>query len=266
MNPDRRPSEDERRPDSESHPQSSSADAAAGGQSLRTFVSRSSLHAPSFQATEDANTESFPFPPLADERPAESSHRRRSSNASQNRPDLYRSQSRNPSIRIRRRSNVSLRPPSQRSSIAESIPENPDDAPTATLQLPTGRARSVSQPERGTARADPVALARHSRAVPQVAMPRLTEESTRPTMDELGFDRTPPLERTPSPAVSLPEMSSENHHPGYLGRMRRMSKFFWPGGRADGGQPSQDAATAQRNAEYDDELVDFLDVVGTRKL
>lgn len=265
MNPDRRPFE-ERLPASGSQPQSSADADADAGRSLRTFVSRSSLNAPSFHATEDAGTEAFPFPPLSDQTSAPqhpaagSSRRRTSSNASQDRPDIYRTTSRNPSIRIRRRSNVSLRAPSQRSSVTESILENPDDA-QAGQQVQSGRARSSSQPERGPARNDPNNLARHSRAVPQTAMPRLTEESVRPTMEELGFDRTPPLERPLSPTASLPDMPTE-HDPRQVGRMRRMSRLFWPGTRNDG-LPPQDAATAQREAEYNDELVDFLDAVGT---
>lgn len=155
-------------------------------------------------------------------------------------------QARQPSIRIRRSSNGSV-------YSNYSFDGFSDD----------GRPRSISQPERARVN-DGSALARHSRRVPQAAMPRLTEEGGRPSMAELGLsddDRASAM----SPTASLPDEAMRPRH----GRLRRASRFIWPGNHRR--QPPADSIAvpmrnrddgATRDNEYDQELVDWLDVIG----
>lgn len=161
----------------------------------------------------------------------------------QRRPRPPVDQARQPSIRIRRSSNGSV-------YSNFSFDGASDD----------GRPRSISQPERARVQDGP-ALARHSRRVPQAAMPRLTEEGNRPSMAELGMSDD---DRAMSPTASLPEDAMRPRQ----GRLRRASRFFWPGHRR---QPDNDSiAVPMRNRdidnarddEYDQELVDWLDVIG----
>ncbi|KAH6689817.1 hypothetical protein F5X68DRAFT_204305 [Plectosphaerella plurivora] len=264
-------------------------DSTVDRSALTSWASRSSLHAPSFQAAEDAGTEAFPFPPLTDSPTSPRSARRGGGNgggggppsirdpspATRDRPDFLRRPSNNPSIRIRRRSNASLRAPAERSSFpdlsAQSLAEHNNSLPPAPPGLPgqqIGRPRSSSHPERGQVPRNDANIARHSRAVPQVAMPRLTEEGTRPTMEELGMTPSPggrsddhPL----SPVRSLPQEHTA-HQPHHTGMVRKVSKFFWPGrGESHRQQASQHSGPASQSqdadTEYDDQLVDWLDVV-----
>lgn len=153
-------------------------------------------------------------------------------------------QARLPSIRLRRTSNGSLYSDSGLSS-----------------EFDPNRPRSISQPEQARVSDAPV-LARHSRRVPQIAMPRLTEEGARPSLAELGMDdQTSPL----SPAVSLP---GQTHPRGSdmdmtrLQRARRMSRMFWPGHRRQGDQRQAMRPQTAEEEEYAQELVDWLDVIG----
>ncbi|RFN47813.1 hypothetical protein FIE12Z_7941 [Fusarium flagelliforme] len=152
-------------------------------------------------------------------------------------------QARQPSIRIRRSSNGSV-------YSNYSFDGFSDD----------GRPRSVSQPERARTHDGP-ALARHSRRVPQAAMPRLTEEGGRPSMAELGISDD---DRAMSPSASLPDDAIRPKQ----GRFRRASRFFWPGNHRR--QADNDTmAVPMRNRddnpnpddEYDQNLVDWLDVI-----
>nr|CEG05722.1 unnamed protein product [Fusarium clavum] len=152
-------------------------------------------------------------------------------------------QARQPSIRIRRSSNGSV-------YSNYSFDGFSDD----------GRPRSVSQPERARTHDGP-ALARHSRRLPQAAMPRLTEEGGRPSMAELGISDD---DRAMSPSASLPDDAIRPKQ----GRFRRASRFFWPGNHRR--QANNDTmAVPMRNRddnpnpddEYDQNLVDWLDVI-----
>ncbi|RSL46326.1 hypothetical protein CEP53_010381 [Fusarium sp. AF-6] len=153
-------------------------------------------------------------------------------------------QARLPSIRLRRTSNGSLYSDNGLSS-----------------EFDPNRPRSISQPERARVSDAPV-LARHSRRVPQIAMPRLTEEGARPSLAELGMDGpTSPL----SPAVSLPD---QTHPPresdvdmSRLQRARKMSRMFWPGHRRQGDQKQAMRPQTAEEEEYAQELVDWLDVI-----
>ncbi|RBR22703.1 hypothetical protein FVER53590_03251 [Fusarium verticillioides] len=156
-------------------------------------------------------------------------------------------QARQPSIRIRRNSNGSVY---SNHSVTSQFDGFSDD----------GRPRSISQPERARVSDG---LARHSRRVPQVAMPRLTEEGGRPSLAELGInsdDQSAPL----SPTASLPEENTNGR--GGLGRLRRASRFLWPGHRRQSGEDQMAVPMGQqyddrRDDEYDQELVDWLDVI-----
>ncbi|CAG7563194.1 unnamed protein product [Fusarium equiseti] len=152
-------------------------------------------------------------------------------------------QARQPSIRIRRSSNGSV-------YSNYSFDGFSDD----------GRPRSVSQPERARTHDGP-ALARHSRRLPQAAMPRLTEEGGRPSMAELGISDD---DRAMSPSASLPDDAIRPKQ----GKFRRASRFFWPGNHRR--QANNDTmAIPMRNRddnpnpddEYDQNLVDWLDVI-----
>lgn len=206
------------------------------------------------------------FPPLAEN----ASIRSRSSvpsfitptNSGAFRPTLDKGQGRQPSIRISRSRNGSIGGASLRSAGRDSVVFENND-PFANR----GRPRSVSQPER--AQLPPQSnLARHSRRVPQLAMPRLTEEGARPTMSELGILNIPgsPL----SPSISLPE-----HTPGdgeeagperkRMPRARRMTRMLWPGNYRRRSAPDDAHAQPPQidySDEYAEQLVDWLDIIG----
>ncbi|KAF4991260.1 hypothetical protein FGRMN_7920 [Fusarium graminum] len=162
-------------------------------------------------------------------------------------------QSRQPSIRIRRSSNGSVY--SNHSFSSQNHFDGFDD---------DGRPRSISQPERARVNNANPALARHSRRVPQAAMPRLTEEGGRPSMAELGIsdEETSAI----SPAASAPDEAA-NRRRG-MGRFRQASRFFWPGNhhhRRPGDADAMNVPLGPRgngqDDEYDQELVDWLDVI-----
>jgi hypothetical protein len=93
-------------------------------------------------------------------------------------------------------------------------------------------------------------------------MPRLTEEGGRPSMAELGISDD---DRAMSPSASLPDDAIRPKQ----GRFRRASRFIWPGNHRR--QANNDTmAVPMRNRddnpnpddEYDQNLVDWLDVIG----
>ncbi|KAK5989510.1 hypothetical protein PT974_11035 [Cladobotryum mycophilum] len=170
---------------------------------------------------------------------------------------------RRPSIRVRRTSNSSLR-----QALAASSNQLPSTDPAASNNAPArNRPRSISQPT-------PVALpppnpniARNSRRVPQVALPRLTEEGSRPTMAELGIAE-PQLERTTSlPDENLetlrPPSAGSGEPPRRLNRRRKLSRLLWPGATRQTAPPGAMVAGAaeDEDEEYHDDLVDFLDII-----
>ncbi|KAJ6784906.1 hypothetical protein PWT90_02379 [Aphanocladium album] len=182
-----------------------------------------------------------------------------------------RNSNRRPSIRVRRLSNASLNPQdADVAAIATGASSSSDALANAgtSSSAAHGRPRSISQPMPNAA-ARESENARHSRRAPQIALPRLTEEGSRPTMQELGM-AGPPL----SPTTSLPETESVPHQrPGSLdadgtappNRLRRFSKIFRPGGNAAGARGSQDTASRgslRQDEEYDEHLVDLLDTIG----
>lgn len=187
---------------------------------------------------------------------------------------------RQPSVRIRRRSSSG-----GGTSVIDYASES-SDTDAGRRHLP--RARSVSQPMPAAQIYPDANVARLSRRVPQVALPRLTEEGSRPTMSELGIPPSPL-----SPSRSLPEEPLEEDDPRNpdsggsparrLTRKRKLSKLFWPGGSLNRGPMSPERETsagpstqshfglnlgqrqgqqAPASDEYGEDLVDWLDIIG----
>ncbi|KAM0553981.1 hypothetical protein ACHAPJ_007053 [Fusarium lateritium] len=165
-------------------------------------------------------------------------------------------QARQPSIRIRRSSNGSVY---SNHSIPQADGFSEDDS----------RPRSISQPERARVSDGNSALARHSRRVPQAAMPRLTEEGGRPSLAELGINDDPTSPMSPTGSLPDEQMNRPQNARGMtrMQRARRASRFFWPGGNRR--QPGEDQTAlpmghrvdSNRDDEYDESLVDWLDVI-----
>ncbi|TFB01783.1 hypothetical protein CCMA1212_006582 [Trichoderma ghanense] len=236
-------------------------------------LSRQSLNPATPDAVEDSETEYFPAlvtTPSAVSRASSIRGRPPSAVGSDaGRPTHERT--RQPSIRIRRSSSGSQAPPIDYAS---------ESSDTDTGTRYGVRPRSISQPSPTAQSNADGNVARHSRRVPQLALPRLTEEGSRPTMAELGV----PM----SPARSLPDQRldeddqrrrlSAGSEPGRrLTRKRKLSKLLWPGslnrgspaprGDTDGGdEAAQGQGQAQgrpqpQSDEYGEGLVDWLDII-----
>lgn len=112
-----------------------------------------------------------------------------------------------------------------------------------------------------------------------MAMPRLTEEGARPTMEDLGIvdQPPPPAHSRPVSAVNADgepiDLEAEGEDGGQgLRRMRTWSRIFRPRGQTirsqDSERTSNDRASSDRppsrinQEEYDERLVDYLDTVG----
>ncbi|PNY24993.1 Uncharacterized protein TCAP_05079 [Tolypocladium capitatum] len=171
-------------------------------------------------------------------------------------------QARRPSIRIRRSSvGLNRRPVTGAAGGPASSHAGHDD----TRRHQRGHSRSVSQPA-PVLPAVYISFARDSTRLPQVALPRLMEEESRPTTGELGITGTPI-----SPTMSLPERTLRNDAPAEWeagparrrpNRLGRVSRIFWPGfGKRDPAQTGATAAESRQDDEYDEELVDWLDII-----
>ncbi|KAL7921425.1 hypothetical protein ACQKWADRAFT_126026 [Trichoderma austrokoningii] len=196
---------------------------------------------------------------------------------------------RQPSVRIRRRS--SSGGSTQGTSAIDYVSES-SDTDAGRRHLP--RPRSISQPMPAAQIYPDANVARLSRRVPQAALPRLTEEGSRPTLAELGIPPSPL-----SPSRSLPEEPLEEDDPRRpdggdtparrLSRKRKLSKMFWPGGSLNRGgmSPPPRAISSDRGTsagpasqghfglsigrhqdqqapasdEYGEDLVDWLDII-----
>ncbi|KAH8168326.1 integral membrane protein [Sarocladium implicatum] len=165
-------------------------------------------------------------------------------------------QLRQPSIRIRRKSSTgSQRPRSTASNDGPSFGQSFNNDPN--------RPRSLSQPERAHLPPDFTQNPRYPRRVQDFAMPRLTEEGNRPTMEELREARSP--NAALSPTTSLPEHNTydDEQLDEQEGRGRRFrGRRLWPafGRKHDRTQASPDPQQ-QAEAEYDEALVDWLDTI-----
>lgn len=202
---------------------------------------------------------------------------------------------RQPSVRIRRRSSSGGSAQGGTSAIDYASESSDTDAGRRHLPRP----RSTSQPMPAAQIYPDANVARLSRRVPQVALPRLTEEGSRPTLSELGIPPSPL-----SPSRSLPEEPLEEDDPRHpdgggsparrLSRKRKLSKMFWPGGSLNRGgmsPPPARAISSDRGTsagpapshghgfglslggghhgqqapasdEYGEDLVDWLDIIG----
>jgi hypothetical protein len=205
-----------------------------------------------------------------------------SSNVSDRRGS-YAESDRLPSIRIRRSRASSLRSRSN-APTTEPFPSFDGDYTSniQTADMAPGRVRSVSQPERNQlAQPDPV-LARHSRHQPQIALPRLTEEGARPTMSELGIQDAPlSPSRSHAGIMNFPDPVEEDENPAPRKKLQRRTKvgrMLWPrrnqneeqadaAARDEYGQPVRPSLAANNpngrtQDEYDEQLVDWLDIIG----
>ncbi|KAL7809253.1 hypothetical protein V8C26DRAFT_412063 [Trichoderma gracile] len=238
-------------------------------------LSRQSLNPATPDAVEDSETEYFPTLDVTSSAISRASSIRgrppSTAGSDAGRPVYERT--RQPSIRIRRSSSGSQAPPIDYAS---------ESSDTDTGTRYGIRPRSISQPSPTAQSNADGNVARHSRRVPQLALPRLTEEGSRPTMAELGV----PM----SPARSLPDQRvdedeqrrrlSAGSEPGRrLTRKRKLSKLLWPGSlnrgspapasdTDTGGESSQAHAQGQaqgrpqpQSDEYGEGLVDWLDII-----
>lgn len=243
---------------------------AGSSRRMGSLSSRRSYNPATPDATEESETEYFPALGTTSSAVSRTSSIRRppSTAGSDGGRPIYE-RTRQPSIRIRRSSSGSARSPGPVDYASES-------SDTDTGRRHGSRPRSISQPMPAQAYPD-ANIARHSRRVPQLALPRLTEEGSRPTMAELGI--TSPI----SPARSLPEdplaedearrLSVGSEPARRLTRKKKLSRLFWPGGSLSRGSPAPpgdtqagiDAAQAHaqpQSDEYGEELVDWLDIIG----
>lgn len=170
--------------------------------------------------------------------------------------DLYRTSLRNssssrlPSIRLRRNSNASIASTSTvQDGIGDEIQSN----------LRHARPRSTSQPGN---------LLNSDRRVPQIGLPRLTEEGVRPTMEEIDAAAASNARLSPTPSV--PETDSRQAHSSIdiastsspPRRRRALSRIFWPSTASEDDQLGINRAVQAQEAEYEGQLVDLLDTVG----
>ncbi|KAL6692336.1 hypothetical protein J3F84DRAFT_383710 [Trichoderma pleuroticola] len=238
---------------------------------LGSISSRRSYNLATPDAAEESETEYFPAlgtTPSAVSRTSSIRGRAPSTAGSESGRPVYE-RTRQPSIRIRR-SSSGASAASQQAHLDYASESSDNDTRRHGV-----RPRSISQPM-PPAQVYDANAARHSRRVPQMALPRLTEEGARPTMAELGMNS--PI----SPARSLPEdpledddarrLSVGSEPPRRLSRKRKLSRLFWPGGSINRGSQGQappadgqanvDAARAQpQSDEYGEELVDWLDII-----
>lgn len=176
---------------------------------------------------------------------------------------------RQPSIRIRR---LSVSTP----QLAPEPPSTDRGYFQGYFQDDAGRPRSISQPERARLPPDAGTYARQPRRAPapELAMPRLTEEGPRPTLDELEATTNQAAYRS-GPQVPFgrgptgrewddvaPDDDANEPNSSRLQRFRRPSMRFLPGfARGQTTQPSLDASTDAQQ-EYDEALVNWLDTIG----
>ncbi|KAK9436525.1 integral membrane protein [Metarhizium brunneum] len=177
---------------------------------------------------------------------------------------------RRPSIRIRR---SSLGVPQSTSSTqdAATAPQQQQEHDGGSEALRGNRPRSASQPSPAPPPVGDAAArgARNSRRMqPQIALPRLTEEGARPTMAELGLEGTSPL----SPSMSMPPAPAleRSHSDGEAGvdeaegkkpRRSIVGRLWKPSFRRTSVTAPAQGVDPMDTDEYNDELVDWLDII-----
>lgn len=198
-------------------------------------------------------------------------------------PPMLGESIRQPSIRIRRRTNSSARPRSAAGAAAstDNLSRTASASSTAAVASDpfTGRRRSLSQPERPPTTADTAAANSRQapRRAPPTAMPRLTEEGTRPTAEELGVPRSavqPPPPVSQGLRLSGDRTDEDDDVPagqpgGRLQAMRTWSRLFRPRAQSQSAEDGDGVASEQSRPAsgvppdtYDERLVDYLDTVG----
>lgn len=230
---------------------------------------------PATPAESDAPADEY-FGPLA----SSVSRRSRLSTASHGRPgsvsasDTHHSERpRRPSIRIRRSSAGLTGPPTPHA--LDGAPQQQHDTISSRHDglFHGNRPRSASQPGPAPpAAADAGAgRPRNSWRVPQLALPRLTEEGARPTMAELGMEGTPPLSASASMPTANPLERSRTegeadveYADGKKHRQSIVGRLFRPSFRRASVGPPPEAVDPRVEDEYNEELVDWLDIIGMR--
>ena len=229
--------------------------------------------------SDNANTDTY-----FEQFPQMQSSRSRASTRSQNRPPNLRSNSgmglnrevsnasssgdrprssRQPSIQIRRISNASMRRTTSREgSNIQPFPAFESASDRIGESSHGGRPRSISQPERHAAGYDGM----HSRRTPQIALPRLTEEGVRPSLDELGLSGPmSPARSLPEDTQSGPDEEITNSGPWTSRMLKKGGRVLWPVGRKKAatieGRDSTDLPPLRQDV-YDAQLVDYLDTIG----
>ncbi|KOS20123.1 hypothetical protein ESCO_006308 [Escovopsis weberi] len=169
---------------------------------------------------------------------------------------------------------ASSRPPSRSRATRRpsSLAGSEDMRPIAGRErLPSIRLRrkSSTSPAPPTPVAFPPAnpnVLRNVRRSPDHGLPRLTEEGTRPTMAELDIIE-PPLEHTtslPAPEENMDPLNPQPPSRLNVWRRGRLGKLLLPGSTRQGDSaqdPSGAGAIGACSQEYQNDLVDFLDVV-----
>ncbi|KAL6852114.1 hypothetical protein J3F83DRAFT_570395 [Trichoderma novae-zelandiae] len=230
-------------------------------------LSRQSLNLATPDAVEESETEYFPALGTTSSAVSRASSIRgrppSTAGSDAGRPTYERT--RQPSIRIRRNSSGSQAPPIDYAS---------ESSDTDAGARHGSRPRSISQPmPAAQANADGNA-ARHSRRVPRLALPRLTEEGARPSMAELGIPMSPSRSLPGGPLDEDEErrLSVGSEPARRMTRKRKLSKLLWPGhlNRGSPAPPPRDAqagvGAAQgrpqpQSDEYGEGLVDWLDII-----
>ncbi|KAG5967817.1 hypothetical protein E4U56_000637 [Claviceps arundinis] len=200
-----------------------------------------------------------------------------------------------PSIRIRR-SSVGLTGGQQQQSHQQDTitPAEPEHDNTQDY-FAGGRPRSFSQPGAAPpAATDATGRVRHlRRAQPQISLPRLTEEGTRPSMAELGLAgrrNSPPHSGAGAPSsaraihgrsssagdVRFDDVEAQSHARSVAPKRSIVGRIFRPGSRASfvtaqshlsngdesrHSKHSKQSKTSRHTDEYNEELVDWLDII-----
>ncbi|UKZ78587.1 hypothetical protein TrVFT333_006333 [Trichoderma virens FT-333] len=240
------------------------------GRRMGSLSSRRSFNPATPDAAEESETEYFPALNTT------SSAISRTSSLRGRAPSTAGSESGRPVHERTRQPSIRIRRSSSGASVSQAPLDYTSESSDNESRRRGARPRSISQPM-PPAQVYDGSAARHSRRVPQMALPRLTEEGSRPTMAELGVTSSPI-----SPSRSLPEeplgedearrLSVGSEPSRRLTRKRKLSRLFWPGGSINRGsqaqappgdtQPGIDAAQAQpQSDEYGEELVDWLDII-----
>ncbi|KAG5915602.1 hypothetical protein E4U42_007970, partial [Claviceps africana] len=189
---------------------------------------------------------------------------------------------RRPSIRIRR-SAAALAGGQQHAAAVQDAATPADSEHENEHEYSRGtRPRSISQPGSAPVAATDGAgrLRQLRRPQPQLSMPRLTEEGARPSMAELGLDPRRHSFLSPAGSTSARATLGRSRSVGQMlasdiemapqtrsvaPRRSIVGRIFRPGSRrsslAAQSQPSYNDSHSRHTDEYNEELVDWLDII-----